>query len=132
MFHIFFNKLLFQLSIVCIDYFMFLPLFFLVIFFVFVTSFLIFSVKNIFKVFFFTEALLLVSVVFLSQYAVMYSYDFYLHFFFCQVILASAAAEAALFLGIFSYLYEQQFLNRIIAKRSSKNSTFFYNKKTYI
>jgi hypothetical protein len=36
-----------------------------------------------------------------------------LNYFYCQLILAAAAAEGALFLGLFSHLYDQQFLNRI-------------------
>jgi hypothetical protein len=34
-----------------------------------------------------------------------------MNYFYCQLILAAAAAEGALFLGLFSYLYEQQFSN---------------------
>jgi len=42
-----------------------------------------------------------------------------------KVILVSAAAEAALFLGIFSRLYDQQFLNRVNKPKPLDNALFF-------
>lgn len=96
--------------------FLLTPLFFLIIFFIVTTFFLYFSLKNIFKIFFLTETLLLIVVIFLAQLAVLYPNTLGLNFFYCQLILAAAAAEGALFLGLFSYLYEQQFSNWVISK----------------
>jgi hypothetical protein len=93
--------------------FVLFPLFFLIFFFLTISFCLYFSLWNIFKIFFFTESLLLLSVIFLTQYANIFSYETSLHYFYCQLILAAAASEAALFLGLFSHLYEQQFINRI-------------------
>jgi hypothetical protein len=93
-----------------------------------ITSFYLFnSLKNIFKIFFFTETLLLVIVIFLLQVAAIYPNLFVLNFFYSQLILASAAAEGALFLGLFSYLYDQQFTNRINqAKHYSQHKNIFF------
>jgi len=88
-----------------------MPVVFLIIFFLITTFFLYFSLRNIFKIFFLTETLLLIVVIFLGQLAILYPATAALNFFYCQLILASAAAEGALFLGLFSYLYEQQFSN---------------------
>ena len=73
-----------------------------------------YSLKNIFKIFFLTEVLLLIVVIFLVQIAVLNPNTLSLNYFYCQLILAAAAAEGALFLGLFSHLYDQQFSNRII------------------
>lgn len=96
-----------------INHFILFPVFFLLFFFFLVSFCLYFSLGNIFKIFFFTESLLLICVIFLTQYSSIYSFDTTLHYFYCQLILASAAAEAALFLGLFSHLYDQHFLNWI-------------------
>jgi len=91
--------------------FIFLPLIIFLIFFCITTFYLFYSLKNIFKIFFLTEALLLLIVIFLLQMATIYSDIFILNYFYCQIILAAAAAEGALFLGLFSHLYDQQFTN---------------------
>lgn len=93
--------------------FQFLPLFIIIFLILYITNFLYLSLWNIFKVFFFTESLLLLSVPFLAQYGSLLHFDAPMHYFYCQLILAAAAAEAALFLGIFSHLYSQQYYNRI-------------------
>lgn len=94
-----------------INNFILFPLFFVTFFFLLVSFCLYFSLRNIFKIFFFTEALLLLCVIFITQYSNIYIYESSLHYFYCQLILAAAASEAALFLGLFSHLYDQQFLN---------------------
>lgn len=91
--------------------FIFLPLIIFFIFFSITTFYLFYSLKNIFKIFFLTEALLLIIVIFLLQTASIYPDIFILNYFYCQIILAAAAAEGALFLGLFSHLYDQQFTN---------------------
>jgi NADH:ubiquinone oxidoreductase subunit K len=91
--------------------FLLIPVFFLITFFLITTFFLYFSLRNIFKIFFLTETLLLIVVIFLAQLAVLYPNTLAMNYFYCQLILAAAAAEGALFLGLFSYLYEQQFSN---------------------
>jgi len=91
--------------------FIFIPLITFFLFFCVTTFFLFYSLKNIFKIFFLTEALLLIIVIFLLQTASIYPDIFTINYFYCQIILAAAAAEAALFLGIFSHLYDQQFTN---------------------
>lgn len=96
-----------------------------------ITSFYLYnSLRNIFKIFFFTETLLLITVIFLLQMAAIYPNLFVLNFFYSQLILASAAAEGALFLGLFSFLYDQQFTNRINqVTQYSYNKNSFFNKK---
>jgi NADH:ubiquinone oxidoreductase subunit K len=91
--------------------FSFYPLIFLISFFFLTTFNLYYCLRNIFKIFFLTEISLLTVVVFLAQLSSIYPDFFTLNYFYCQLILATAAAEAALFLGLFSYLYDQQFLN---------------------
>jgi len=99
----------------------------ILIYLLFITScFLYFSLKNIFKIFFFTEAILLLIVIFLSQYGSILFFSTPFHYFYCQIILASAAAEAALFLGLFSHLYDQQFLNWIINWKNIINLPTYY------
>jgi NADH:ubiquinone oxidoreductase subunit K len=94
-----------------LDNFVIFPLVLLIIFFLITTFYLYYSLKNIFKIFFLTETLLLISVIFLVQIAAIYPNTLALNFFYCQIILAAAAAEGALFLGLFSYLYDQQYTN---------------------
>ena len=94
--------------------FLVLPLLILLLFFLLTTFYLYYSLKNIFKIFFLTEVLLLIVVIFLVQIAVLHPNTLSLNYFYCQLILAAAAAEGALFLGLFSHLYDQQFSNRII------------------
>lgn len=91
--------------------FVLFPVFFITFFFFLVSFCLYFSLRNIFKIFFFTESLLLLCVIFLTQYSNIFFFDSTFHYFYCQLILAAAAAEAALFLGLFSHLYDQHFLN---------------------
>lgn len=93
------------------------PLFFITFFFILVSFCLYFSLWNIFKIFFFTEALLLLSVIFITQYSNICVYETTFHYFYCQLILAAAASEAALFLGLFSHLYDQQFIHWISRKK---------------
>lgn len=88
-----------------------LPIFFLATFFFITTFFLYFSLRNIFKIFFLTETLLLIVVIFLTQLSILYPASAAINYFYCQLILAAAAAEGALFLGLFSHLYDQQFSN---------------------
>jgi NADH:ubiquinone oxidoreductase subunit K len=90
---------------------LFLPLITFFFFFFVITFYLYFSLRNIFKIFFFTEILLLIIVIFLLQIIAFYPEASALNFFYSQLILATAAAEGALFLGLFSYLYDQQFSN---------------------
>jgi hypothetical protein len=99
------------LADILLNNFVLYPLFFLTFFFLIISFCLYFSLQNIFKIFFFTESLLLLSVIFLTQYSNIFLYDTVFHYFYCQLILAAAASEAALFLGLFSHLYEQQFIN---------------------
>jgi hypothetical protein len=106
-----FEHLFFTVTDFLFSWILLLPLFFLLIFFITTTFFLYFSLRNIFKIFFLTETLLLIVVIFLTQLAILYPNTSGLNYFYCQLILAAAAAEGALFLGLFSYLYEQQFLN---------------------
>lgn len=89
------------------------PLFILLLFFILTTFYLYYSLKNIFKIFFLTEILLLIVVIFLVQLAVLHPATLAINYFYCQLILAAAAAEGALFLGLFSHLYDQQFSNWI-------------------
>jgi NADH:ubiquinone oxidoreductase subunit K len=91
----------------------FLPFFTFFTFFLITTFYLFFSLKNIFKIFFLTEILLLITVIFLLQITTFYPEISALNYFYSQLILASAAAEGALFLGLFSHLYDQQFTNRV-------------------
>jgi len=95
------------------DWIFILPIFFFTTLFFFTTFFLYFSLRNIFKIFFLTETLLLIAVIFLTQLSILYPAAAAVNYFYCQLILAAAAAEGALFLGLFSYLYDQQFSNRI-------------------
>jgi|JI61114C2RNA_FD_contig_123_60845_length_2999_multi_9_in_2_out_1_4 NADH:ubiquinone oxidoreductase subunit K len=97
------------------------PLLILLSFFSITTFYLYYSLKNIFKIFFLTEVLLLIIVIFLIQLATLYPQTLALNYFYCQLILAAAAAEGALFLGLFSHLYDQQFTNRVKQITSSKN-----------
>jgi len=94
-----------------ISWFIFIPLIFFIIFFSITTFYLYYSLKNIFKIFFLTEVLLLLIVIFLIQTAAIYPDILFANYFYCQIILAAAAAEGALFLGLFSHLYDQQFTN---------------------
>jgi NADH:ubiquinone oxidoreductase subunit K len=107
-----------------LDNFVIFPLVLLIIFFLITTFYLYYSLKNIFKIFFLTETLLLISVIFLVQIAAIYPNTLALNFFYCQIILAAAAAEGALFLGLFSYLYDQQYTNRV---NKTKNNTLYRN-----
>jgi len=100
-----------NLANIFINGFIFVPLFYFFIFFSVTTFYLYYSLKNIFKIFFLTEVLLLLIVIFLIQMATIYPDILYLNYFYCQIILAAAAAEGALFLGLFSHLYDQQFTN---------------------
>lgn len=113
MYFFFFCTIHNYLADILLNNFALYPLFFLIFFFLIISFCLYFSLQNIFKIFFFTESLLLLSVIFLTQYANIFSYETTLHYFYCQLILAAAASEAALFLGLFSHLYEQQFINWI-------------------
>lgn len=111
-------------------------LYILTIFFVgtllmFANIFMYFSLRNIFKIFFLTEVILLTVVLFLAQLTVIDPVVFPLNYFYCQLILASAAAEGALFLGLFSYLYDKQFTNRLQVKQRKitfKELIFLYKK----
>lgn len=105
--------------------FLILPLVILLSFFVVTTFYLYYSLKNIFKIFFLTETLLLLVVIFLSQLAVIYPQTLALNYFYCQLILAAAAAEGALFLGLFSHLYDQQFTNRVTRAVAMQNLNTF-------
>jgi NADH:ubiquinone oxidoreductase subunit K len=110
--------------------FLILPLVILLSFFVVTTFYLYYSLKNIFKIFFLTETLLLLVVIFLCQLAIIYPQTLALNYFYCQLILAAAAAEGALFLGLFSHLYDQQFTNRVnqvAVKQNLNNFTFKIN-----
>ncbi len=110
--------------------FLVLPLVILLSFFVVTTFYLYYSLKNIFKIFFLTETLLLLVVIFLSQLAIIYPQTLAINYFYCQLILAAAAAEGALFLGLFSHLYDQQFTNRVnqtMAKQKLNNFAFKIN-----
>lgn len=110
-----------------INNFILFPLFFITFFFILVSFCLYFSLRNIFKIFFFTEALLLLSVIFITQYSNIYAYDTTFHYFYCQLILAAAASEAALFLGLFSHLYDQQFINWVSKKKElDLNKLYFF------
>ena len=105
--------------------FMLFPLFFITFFFFLVSFCLYFSLRNIFKIFFFTESLLLLCVIFLTQYSNIFFFDSTFHYFYCQLILASAAAEAALFLGLFSHLYDQHFFNWVVWKNTMDISKIY-------
>jgi len=111
MYIFYFFKSLSSSTNLLLEGFPFLPFFSLIIFFLITSLYLYFSLKNIFKIFFLTEILLLIIVIFLVQLAVIYPQGLLLNYFYCQLILAAAAAEGALFLGLFSYLYDQQFSN---------------------
>jgi NADH:ubiquinone oxidoreductase subunit K len=126
MYNFFFHKLLLGFSNLFLETFTLIPLITLVSFFLITTFFLYFSLKNIFKIFFLTEVLLLITVVFLAQLGVLYPSFLPYNIFYCQLILAAAAAEAALFLGLFSHLYQQQLLTRI-----EQSDTNFFEKKTH-
>ncbi len=108
--------------------FLVFPLFILLSFFILTTFYLYYSLKNIFKIFFLTEVLLLIVVIFLVQLAVLHPTTLAMNYFYCQLILAAAAAEGALFLGLFSHLYDQQFSNRInqANKKASENNRNFF------
>lgn len=69
---------------------------------------------------------MLLCVIFLTQTSSLFFEDSALYLFYCQIILAAAAAEAALFLGLFSHLYEQQFTTRVPKK---KNLQHLFKKK---
>lgn len=120
-----FEHLLFISTDILLNWIFLFPILFLIIFFATTTFFLYFSLRNIFKIFFLTETLLLLAVIFLTQLAVLHPASSSLNYFYCQLILAAAAAEGALFLGLFSYLYEQQFLNRIISTSNSSTAKIF-------
>jgi hypothetical protein len=110
-----------------INNFILFPVFFITFFFLLVSFCLYFSLWNIFKIFFFTEALLLLCVIFITQYGNIYIYESTFHYFYCQLILAAAAAEAALFLGLFSHLYDQQFKNWVQRKKELDiNKIYFF------
>jgi len=113
MYDFIFFKFLSSFTNLILSGFLLFPLCILLLFFVLTTFYLYFSLKNIFKIFFLTEILLLLVVIFLVQLAVLQPTTLALNYFYCQLILAAAAAEGALFLGLFSHLYDQQFLNRI-------------------
>lgn len=104
----------------------FLPLLMVAFLSIYITTFLYISLRNIFKVFFFTESMLLISVLFLTQCGSILNFAAPLHYFYCQLILASAAAEAALFLGIFSHLYDRQFSNRVNNLKQVDSSLIYY------
>lgn len=104
-----------------ISWFILIPLVFFIIFFSITTFYLYFSLKNIFKIFFLTEVLLLLIVILLIQMAAIYPDILFANYFYSQIILAAAAAEGALFLGLFSHLYDQQFTNWIGQIKISKN-----------
>ena len=93
---------------------------------IYITTYLYISLWNIFKVFFFTESMLLISVLFLTQCGSILNFDAPLHYFYCQLILASAAAEAALFLGIFSHLYDRQFTNWVTNLKQVDSSLIYF------
>ena len=101
----------FLFSDLFITWFIFFPLMLITILYLVISFLLFYSLRNIFKIFFFTEGLLLLCVIFLTQTSSLFFDDSALYLFYCQVILAAAAAEAALFLGLFSHLYDQQFTN---------------------
>lgn len=101
----------FNLADLFLNSYAFVPLITFFIFFCITTFYLFYSLKNIFKIFFLTETILLIIVIFLLQTATIYPDIFLLNYFYCQIILAAAAAEGALFLGLFSHLYDQQFTN---------------------
>jgi hypothetical protein len=108
------NIVFFFISVISnsiLEVFSTLPFLIFFFFFLIISFYLYNSLRNIFKIFFFTETLLLITVIFLLQIAAIYPNLFVLNFFYSQLILASAAAEGALFLGLFSYLYDQQFTN---------------------
>ena len=121
MYDFIFFKFLSSFTNLILSGFLLFPLCILLLFFVLTTFYLYFSLKNIFKIFFLTEILLLLVVIFLVQLAVLQPTTLALNYFYCQLILAAAAAEGALFLGLFSHLYDQQFLNRI--KQINKNNS---------
>lgn len=119
-------KLYFLFSDFFITWFIYVPLLLNITFFCSFSILLLCSLRNIFKIFFFTESLLLLCVIFLSQTSTMFFNDSVLHLFYCQIILAIAAAEAALFLGLFSHLYDQQLSTRPVRK---KNFNHYFWKK---
>ena len=121
MYDFIFFKFLSSFTNLILSGFLLFPLCILLLFFVLTTFYLYFSLKNIFKIFFLTEILLLLVVIFLVQLAVLQPTTLALNYFYCQLILAAAAAEGELFLGLFSHLYDQQFLNRI--KQINKNNS---------
>lgn len=109
-----------------INNFILFPLFFVTFFFLLVSFCLYFSLWNIFKIFFFTESLLLLCVIFIIQYSNIYFYESSFHYFYCQLILAAAASEAALFLGLFSHLYDQQFINWVTQKKEVNADKIYF------
>jgi len=111
MYDIFIINIFFSFTNFFLENFFLVPMLILIIFFITVTFYLYYSLKNIFKIFFLTESLLLICVIFLTQLAVLYPDSLVYNYFYCQLILAAAAAEGALFLGLFSHLYDQQFSN---------------------
>ncbi len=120
----FYNYFLYNFYL--LNYINYIPLFILIFLSIYITTYLYISLRNIFKVFFFTESMLLISVLFLSQYGSLLNFDAPLHYFYCQLILASAAAEAALFLGIFSHLYDRQFNNRVNNIKQMDSSIIYF------
>lgn len=129
-------KLTFSFADFLLESFFIFPLLILLSFFITTTFYLYYSLKNIFKIFFLTETLLLLVVIFLTQLSIIYPSILILNYFYCQLILAAAAAEGALFLGLFSYLYDQQFTNRILQSTKYNNNlngdnSIFLKKKRF-
>lgn len=129
-------KLTFSFADFLLESFFIFPLLILLSFFITTTFYLYYSLKNIFKIFFLTETLLLLVVIFLTQLSIIYPSILILNYFYCQLILAAAAAEGALFLGLFSYLYDQQFTNRILQSTKYNNNlngdnSIFFKKKRF-
>ena len=81
-------------------------------FFNFLFTFIFFLPKFIF-IFFFTEITFLISIIYLICYENFNVNSNYLNQFYAQLILGVAAAEAALFLGLFSHFYREQLTFRI-------------------
>lgn len=128
MYDFIFFKFLGSFTNLILSEFLLFPLCILLLFFFITTFYLYYSLKNIFKIFFLTEILLLLVVIFLVQLSVLQPATLALNYFYCQIILAAAAAEGALFLGLFSHLYDQQFLNRI---KQNEKKNFEENENSF-